>query len=74
MKIELYDAVYIITNIFFTFIIYKFQKIFFVERQDSVIAEIFSYNFYRYIWSNCIFCNKYNCILVFLYPGNFNDE
>ena len=41
MKIELYDAVYIITNIFFTFIIYKFQKIFFVERQDSVIAEIF---------------------------------
>ena len=28
MKIELYDAVYIITNIFFTFIIYKFQKFF----------------------------------------------
>ena len=79
MKIELYDAVYIITNIFFTLIIYKFQKIFFVERQDSVIAEIFSYVAYFAI-STIVYLFFYipvilmmsNIVMLFLLTFNYH--
>lgn len=46
MKMELYDAVYIISNIFFAYTIYKFQRVFFDERQSSALTEFLSYATY----------------------------
>lgn len=43
MKMDLYNAVYIVTNIFFTYTIYKFMYIFFEERISKWFIEIFSY-------------------------------
>lgn len=43
MRTEMYDAVYIISNIFFTYTIYKFQRIFFDERQSAALTEFLSY-------------------------------
>lgn len=46
MKIDAYNMVYIFSNIFMTYIIYRFMKIFYEEKYSNKITEIISYLIY----------------------------
>ncbi|MEG2053770.1 MAG: ATP-binding protein, partial [Oscillospiraceae bacterium] len=46
MSFDMYSIIYVITNIFFTYTVFKFMRIFFDEKRTGKMVEFLSYATY----------------------------